>query len=166
MEEAVLLCRRLLLISKLGISTWWRANSIRLAITAYCSMRWSHLEHRYVHMQDNDPKHSGKLCQRYIKSKEGQHFLQLTSWSVQSVDLNSTELEWDELDWKVRDKQSTRAALLWQFLQEIREELSSVYFQSLVENMLNISEWSSDVCQRGSFWWMKGLRKFFCVFLV
>ena len=30
-----------------------------------------------VLMQDNDPKHAFKLCQKYIKSKEEQHFFQL-----------------------------------------------------------------------------------------
>ena len=29
----------------------------------------------FERMQDNDPKHTSKLCQRYIKSKEGQHVL-------------------------------------------------------------------------------------------
>ena len=30
-------------------------------------------------MQDNDPKHSNKLCQMYIKTKKEQHDLQLMS---------------------------------------------------------------------------------------
>ena len=28
------------------------------------------VDQRFVLMQDNDPKHTSKLCQRYIKSKE------------------------------------------------------------------------------------------------
>ena len=59
----------------------------------------------YVLMQDNDPKHTCKLCQRYIKSKEEQHIHQLMPWLVQSEDLNPIDLVWDELDWKVRAKQ-------------------------------------------------------------
>ena len=31
----------------------------------------------FVLLQDNDSKHTSKLCQRYIKSKEKQHVLQL-----------------------------------------------------------------------------------------
>ena len=42
----------------------------------------------FVLMQDNDPKHTSKLSQRYIKSKEEQHILQLMPWRAQSVDLN------------------------------------------------------------------------------
>ena len=34
----------------------------------------------FVLMQDNDPKHSSKLFQNYIKSKEEQYILQLISW--------------------------------------------------------------------------------------
>ena len=64
----------------------------------------------FVLIQDNDPNHTRKLCQRYIKSKEGQHILQLMSWLVQSTDINPIEQVWDEFDWKVRAKQSTSAA--------------------------------------------------------
>ena len=47
---------------------------------------------------------------------------------------------WDELDRKVRAKQPTSAAHLWQVLQESWAELSSVDLQFLVERMLRISE--------------------------
>ena len=33
----------------------------------------------FLLMQNNDPKHTNKLCQRYIKNKEEQHVLQLLS---------------------------------------------------------------------------------------
>ena len=38
----------------------------------------------FVFMQDNDPKHTSKLCWRYIKCKEEQYVLQLMSWPAQS----------------------------------------------------------------------------------
>ena len=47
---------------------------------------------------------------------------------------------WDELDRKVRAKQSISATHLWQLLQESRAELSSVYLQSLMERMPKICE--------------------------
>ena len=53
---------------------------------------------RFVLIQHNDPKHSSKLCQRYIKRKWEQHVFQLMSRPVQPVDLNPIELVWDELD--------------------------------------------------------------------
>ena len=93
-----------------------------------------------VLMQDNDPKHIRKLCQSYIKSKEEQHVFQTISLPVQSADLNPIELIWDELDRKVKVKQATNKAHLWQFLQEIWTELTSVYLQSLVKRMSRICE--------------------------
>ena len=63
-------------------------------------------------MQDNDPKHTSKLYQRYIQSKEEQHVFQLMSWLVQSEDLNPIKLVGDELDWKARAKQPMSAAHL------------------------------------------------------
>ena len=44
MDDALLWCVGLWPISKSGISTRWRVNWIRPAITAYCSITWSHLE--------------------------------------------------------------------------------------------------------------------------
>ena len=43
-------------------------------------------------IQDNDPKHTSKLCQKCIKNKEEQHVLQLVSCLVQSADLNCIEM--------------------------------------------------------------------------
>ena len=72
-----------------------------------------HVSQGFVLMKDNDQKHTSKLCQRYIRSKEEQHFLQLMSWVAQSAGLNPTELVWDEFDQKVRAKQPTNEAHLW-----------------------------------------------------
>ena len=52
----------------------------------------------FVLVQNNDPKHTSKLCQRYIKRKGEQHVLPLISWPVQSADLNPIELVWGELE--------------------------------------------------------------------
>ena len=62
------------------------------------------------------------------------------SWPVQSSDLNPIELVWDELEQKVRAKQPTGAAYLWQLLEESWAELSSIYVQSLMERMPRINE--------------------------
>ena len=48
------------------------------------------------------------------------------------MNINPNELVWDELNQKVRDKQPTRVAHLWQLLQENGAGLYSVYLQSLV----------------------------------
>ena len=78
-----------------------------------------------------DPKHSSKLSQRYNKSKEELHVLQLMA---QSVDLNPIELMLDELNQKIGAEQPTSAAHLWQHLQESWAE------QSLMERMPRICQ--------------------------
>ena len=94
----------------------------------------------FVLMQDNDQKHTSKFCERYIKSKEEQHILQLMFWPAKSADLNPIELVLDEPDEKVRVKQLRSAAHLWQLLLESWAELSSIYFQFLAKRMLRICD--------------------------
>ena len=72
-----------------------------------------------------NPKHTSKFFQRYIKSQDEQHPI---------------ELVWVELDPKLRARLPTTAVPLWQLLQESWAELYSVYLQSLVERMLRIRE--------------------------
>ena len=84
---------------------------------------------------------------------------------MQSAILNPIELVWDEFDQKARAKQLTSTTYLWQHLQEIWAELSSVYLQSLVETKAK-NLWSSDCSQSMSVWWMKSLRSFFAFFFI
>ena len=62
------------------------------------------------------------------------------SWLMQSADLNLIELTWDGLDQKVKAKQPSSVAHLWQLLQESWAKLPSVYLQSLAERMPRIYE--------------------------
>ena len=82
----------------------------------------------FVFIQDNDPKHTRKLCQKYIKSKKGT----VPLWSNASP-ISRLKSHWTGVgfDRKVRAKQRTSAAHLWQLLPKSWVELSSVYLQSL-----------------------------------
>ena len=64
------------------------------------SSRTGFVDRGFVLMQDNDRNHASKLCQKYIKSQEEQHVLQLISWPAQSADLNPIEQMRDKLDQK------------------------------------------------------------------
>ena len=85
----------------------WKVEDSRsnLNRTGYQSIQQYHaipsgtrlLDQGFVLMQDNDPKFTSKLCQRYIKSKEKPHVLQLMSWPVQSADLK-IPLNWYEMN--------------------------------------------------------------------
>ena len=140
--------------AKLRICTKWRANWIGPAIRKYCSITRSHLE-RALWLQDNDRRYTCKLCPMDIKSKEEKHVIQLMSWPAQSANLNPIELAYDELNQKVRAKQPTSDAHLWQHLQESWGELSSLYLQLLVEKFYESHLKQCHSGQVESFWWMK-----------
>ena len=146
----------LLPIEKSEIYARWRANWIRPAITAYCSITRSHLE-RSLSLKNlyscNDPKYTSKLYQRHIKSKEEQHILQLNALAGLIRGLKS---HWTGVGWiwpKNWAKQTASVAHLWQLLQESWVELSSVFGGKNAENLC-----SSDSNQK--------FKKFFFVLFV
>ena len=67
----------------------------------------------FIFMQDNDPKHTSKLCQSFIKKKENSRDLKYMVWSSQSPDLNPIELLWDGFDSEVRKKCPISKDSLW-----------------------------------------------------
>ena len=61
----------------------------------------------FVFQQDNDPKHTSRLCNGYLTKKERDGVLRQMTWPPQSTDLNPIETVWDELDCRVKEKQPT-----------------------------------------------------------
>ena len=89
---SVMVWGRLLSIAKSGICTRWRANWIRPAITAYCSISWSHLD-RSLWVKDLYSYKISKLCQRYLKSKEELHIFQLAG-AIRGLKSHWTGMGW------------------------------------------------------------------------
>jgi hypothetical protein len=67
----------------------------------------------FVFQQDNDPKHTPRLCKGYLM-KESDGVLHQMIWPPQSPDLNPIEMVWDELDHRVNEKQPTSAQHMWE----------------------------------------------------
>ena len=72
----------------------------------------------FVFQQDNDLKHTSRLCKGYLTKKESDGVLHLMTWPPQLPDFNPTEMVWDELDLRVKEKQPTSAQHMWELLQD------------------------------------------------
>lgn len=68
----------------------------------------------FVFQQDNDPKHTSKLCQDFIKKNEREKVILIMEWPAQSPDLSPIEV-WDELDRRVKNRFPTNARQLWEY---------------------------------------------------
>jgi transposase len=68
--------------------------------------------------QDNDPKHSSKLCKNYLGKKQSAGILSIMEWPAQSLDLNPIELLWEHFLRMVRKKCPSSQSNLWEVLQD------------------------------------------------
>jgi len=68
--------------------------------------------------QDNDPKHTSK-CKNFLIKKKEENTLKLMEWPLQSSDLNSIELLWEELNRKMRNQCSTFQENFWNILEAL-----------------------------------------------
>ncbi|CAH2009572.1 unnamed protein product, partial [Acanthoscelides obtectus] len=68
--------------------------------------------------QDNDSKHSSRLCRNYLDQQQELGAMKIMTWPSQSPDLSLVEYLWDELYIQVKQQESTSAADLLAKLQE------------------------------------------------
>ena len=89
----------------------------------------------FLLQQDNDTKHTSKLCKNYFVKKQSAGILSVMEWPAQSSDLNPIELLWEQLDRMVRKKCPSSQSNLWEVLQEAWGEISSHYLNKLTARM-------------------------------
>ena len=85
----------------------------------------------FLLQQDNDPKHSSKLCKNYLGKKQSAGILSIMEWPAQSPDLNPIELLWEQLDRMVCKKCPSSQSNLWEVLQEAWGEIYSDYLNNI-----------------------------------
>lgn len=94
----------------------------------------------FIFQQDNDPKHTSKLCQSFLKEKEQQQVLKIMTWPPQSPDLNPIELLWDQLDRQVRKCCPTSQEDLWRKLQDEWKKITQTTLEKLVARLPKLCE--------------------------
>ncbi|CAJ0967019.1 unnamed protein product [Ranitomeya imitator] len=85
--------------------------------------------------EDNDPKHTSRLCKGYLTKKESDGVLRQMTWPPQSPDLNPIEMVWGELDRRVKAKGPTSAKHLWELLQDCWKTIPGDYLLKLIKRM-------------------------------
>lgn len=92
----------------------------------------------FTFQQDNDPKHSAKLCRGYVQDLDENGTLSNMVWPAQSPDLNPIELLWDELDRNTRQMRPQNHKHLWECLQTAWKQITSDTLKKLIERMPRI----------------------------
>ncbi|KAL7849234.1 hypothetical protein SRHO_G00208570 [Serrasalmus rhombeus] len=109
----------------------------------------------FILQQDNDPKHTSKLCKNYLQQKQAAGILSVMEWPAQSPDLNPIELLWEQLDRMVRQKCPSNQSNLWELLLEAWGAISPAYLNKLTARMPKRSlchSWSCADEQPGRLW--------------
>jgi len=89
----------------------------------------------WIFQQDNDPKHTSKMCKSYIEKKVDSGEMLYMEWPPQSPDLSPIELLWEEVDRQVQAKRPSSAERLAEIVQRTWSEISEDILEKLLRRM-------------------------------
>ncbi|CAK9806963.1 Transposable element Tc1 transposase [Anthophora quadrimaculata] len=92
----------------------------------------------FILQQDNDPKHSYKLCREYVEHLQEEENLKNMIWPPQSPDLSPIELLWEELDRNVRQHCPSSKEHMWRLLNECWKNITQETIEKLIQRMPRI----------------------------
>ena len=90
----------------------------------------------FILNQDNDPKHTSKICQNYLKKSEQKGVLVNMNWPAQSPYLYLIKKLWEEMDRQMeQQRKPTRLPGLCEMVQNVWENLDGKVLEKLVDIM-------------------------------
>ncbi len=90
-----------------------------------------HSDGNYIFQQDNDPKHTSKLIQNYLRNKK----IQVMEWPPYSPDLNPIENLWSILNDRLIDRNPSNKSELFNQIQEGWNDIPLKILHNLVKSM-------------------------------
>ena len=97
---------------------------------------WGHygfVRGKYIFQHDNDPKHTARPPQAYLKDSG----IGVLPWPAQSPDLSPIERIWGHLKVQIgrREKRPTSVHELWEVIMEEWEKMPQPFIDNLYESM-------------------------------